>query len=204
MRQQVVFLRGMLKYLGVETLLPMQKYLMVCQHGDGVRTEGVTLVVNVEVVKPIKPVVKQRMQKMSELTIPQLKAIFGGDKESPAHKVFQKNWKPSVGDEVIGQWDKTVVRDVNTKKRHLYLKGAKLGEEYLVDYDKVTFIPSVEQLREMSEMDWLDFNANCRDKACDLVWIRQIPNTAPVPWLLAVAMVVMGDKAKWDGKEWIK
>ncbi len=164
----------------------------------------------------------------------QLKAIFGGDKESPAHEAFQKNWKPSVGDEVLYGNKECIVVQHNDNTLYVTLitkkYGAEIGVGKLVSIKDLTFIPSVEpQLREMSGLNWIKFGRKCKIQAEYFIrreYIKLYPSekerwdnalelgniidssyevTERVSWLLAAAMVVMKGY-KWQGfeKGWVK
>jgi len=143
------------------------------------------------------------------MTNKQLKVIFD-------HPVFQENWKPEIRDIAIDEDnDKlTVVK--------AYSEVITTYEKDLVFKSKVTYIPSVEQLQEMSGLDWWEFDTECSSEACGyydkiddsiLTWCRVTWKDKryrkrvykEVPKLLAATMVVMNQRGfKWNGKEWVK
>jgi len=126
------------------------------------------------------------------MTNKQLKAIFD-------HEVFQKDWKSKLRDVAIDEYG----NELTVLKNH---RGViTTYEDGLYFASKLTFIPSVEQLRKMSgpEMKWRIFYFWCQQKWEDEYFI----NDNDIDVLLAAAMVVMAQRGfKWQGYEkgWVK
>ena len=142
------------------------------------------------------------------MTNEQLETIFD-------HEVFQAARETNAGDEAIYKNSKHVVIDVCGD--YVTLDGV-FTDGVTVKKHEVTFIPSIEQLREMTEprLDWRTFDNKCWKVGDDYYrgtqegyymtadyWERF---HIAVPKLLAGAMVVMAQRGfKWEGfeKGWV-
>ena len=99
-------------------------------------------------------------------------------------------------------WAKQLIRQAVWDKGDELIFGLF---DYISDgeINNVTFIPTIEQLQEMSGLDWIEFCGECIDLGSvydyDTLIFRE------KRWLLTGAMVVMAEKGfKWNGKDWVK